>query len=149
MDEEDEPQEGSERRQWLLLAIFWTAGIAVGVSIHGVPLVPWILGLFPGFDKFLHLMAFAVLTFFWMRALGSSTGSMVLVLAFSVCYAMGTEVFQDWVPGRTQSLGDFMANLLGAGLGVYFAFLMTVRWIMRSLTEEDQYFLSYSSRLLS
>jgi len=84
-----------------------------------VPLPP-ILGA----DKLAHLAAYAVLSFlacFWIRAESWKRRpvlffvSVVLIVSL---YGALDEFHQSFVPGRMPSVWDWLADTLGAGLGV-------------------------------
>ena len=48
---------------------------------------------------------------------------------FLLCYSSLIEMLQHWVPVREFSLGDVLANGLGAGLGVGLGSLLPKRWL--------------------
>ena len=80
-----------------------------------------------GNDKLLHLGAFGGLAFLVAWALPTREGKAlqraVWTLGLIIGYAMLDELTQKLIPGRTCSLGDFVADSVGAVLGLlaYFA----------------------------
>lgn len=79
-----------------------------------------------GNDKVLHLGAFAGLAFLVAWALPTRVGRAHIQAAWTlgliVGYAMIDELTQNFIPGRHCSLGDFIADSIGAvlGLSAYF-----------------------------
>jgi VanZ family protein len=80
-----------------------------------------------GSDKILHFGAFGGLAFLVAWALPTREGKTLqralLTLGLIIGYALIDELTQKLIPGRTCSLGDFIADSMGAfmGLGAYFA----------------------------
>ncbi|MFO0941436.1 MAG: VanZ family protein [Pirellulales bacterium] len=101
------------------LVLYWIA-IFIGTHIPG-PSVPKL-----GNDKILHLGAFGGLAFLVAWALPTREGQTLkralITLGLIVGYAMIDELTQNFIPGRHCSLGDFIADAIGAvmGLGAYF-----------------------------
>ena len=80
----------------------------------------------PGFwqaDKLLHAGAYALLGFLFYRAFQTTRSPktvilLVLISAFSsTAYGISDEVHQYFVPSRTFSLGDILANTVGSFIG--------------------------------
>lgn len=44
-------------------------------------------------------------------------------IVFAICYGMLMEIGQYFVPGRTFSMYDMVANVAGVGLGIFISFL--------------------------
>ncbi|MFH1360975.1 MAG: VanZ family protein [Candidatus Omnitrophota bacterium] len=91
--------------------------------VSGLPNVktpaPW-----PLFDKFLHILEYAVLGFLFARALfHSAPGAysqhkiILTTLIFCLFYGVSDEVHQLFVIGRDASLFDVLADGLGGLLG--------------------------------
>jgi VanZ family protein len=78
-------------------------------------------------DKLLHLGAFGGLAFLVAWALPTREGKTLQralwTLGLVIAYAMLDELTQKFIPGRSCSLGDFIADAIGAcmGLAAYFA----------------------------
>lgn len=80
---------------------------------------------FPGIDKVLHAFAYAVLAASAMYAFpawsswpeGRYAGAGLVL--FCVLYGISDEFHQTFIPGRTATLGDLVADAVGAGLSVY------------------------------
>lgn len=72
-------------------------------------------------DKLAHALAYAALGGSWAWALATlrlSPVSIVLrAIAFSALWGMTDEFHQSFVPGRSASLGDALADLIGAAVG--------------------------------
>ena len=95
------------------LAIGWTLALLAGVSIPGSELPSF--GLLSR-DKLLHLVGFGVFALLWLRVAPGRPGR---VLAAGVLFGAFTEVYQGLMPlGRFADGADFVADALGAGLGV-------------------------------
>ncbi len=76
--------------------------------------------LFPGEDKLAHLAAFGLLGYLMARAIGPWRGGIapaqaVAVALLATSFGIIDEIHQSFVPGRTPSLGDILADATGAG----------------------------------
>ena len=75
-------------------------------------------------SNLLHIPAFAVLTFFWLKSFRREryekryllSNSLILLGVF--LFAISDEIHQSFVPGRTASLMDIGLNVLGILLGL-------------------------------
>jgi VanZ family protein len=94
---------------WPLLfcAALWVVSSRPGPSLPPSP--------FFGFDKVVHLVAFAPLGFTLARALPHAPALAVLLGAL---YGVIDEWHQAHVPGRMPSAGDAVADALGTLIGV-------------------------------
>jgi len=110
---------------------WWAALVATTVASLAPNMGPPTTPIFEiGLDKFIHLATYLVLAVVpavFFRSIPALAGVIFLVVALSV----GIEFAQDQVPGRLFSLGDVVANLLGASLGtltgLYFRRFVIVR----------------------
>jgi len=81
------------------------------------------LPAFPHSDKLLHAGAYALLGFLFYRAfqttrIPKTTMLLVLVSALSsTVYGISDEIHQNFVPSRTFSLADMLANTVGSFMG--------------------------------
>jgi len=118
------PDRGSFARS-VLPALIWTVLLFLG---GGGPPPPsgsdGLIGI--PFDKLLHALAFLVLQWLVHRALryefpGARRLPLTVIAAF-VAAAVGAmlEVYQLALPDRSASVGDAVADAIGAGLGVLF-----------------------------
>ena len=121
------------RRAWVETALA-AAYCAVVWWMSSAPrVVPSWLGVVPGIDKVIHLVEFAVLGVLVARALGKAwpeTRGLRLFLitaTFVACYGVSDEVHQAWVPGRSSSVYDALADTMGGCLGA----LAEGLWAMR------------------
>ncbi|WP_410765674.1 VanZ family protein [Haloferax sp. DFSO60] len=72
-----------------------------------------------GADKWLHAIGYTILSAGVASALDAQTRRLLLVSAgIAVVYGAGIEVVQGFLPYRSFSLADFVANGVGAALGV-------------------------------
>ncbi|GBE28406.1 vanZ like family protein [bacterium BMS3Bbin03] len=78
-------------------------------------------------DKIAHFMEYSIFSFFMVRAFyyGSSPENrkrnLWIAILLSLLYAASDEFHQIYVPGRTASVSDWMADSVGITLG-YFLF---------------------------
>jgi VanZ family protein len=79
----------------------------------------------PGFDKFLHVIAYSILAVTLLYGLrpfvhkDNRTSVAVLALLFCLFYGISDEYHQSFIPGRFASLWDVLADVLGALLVVF------------------------------
>jgi VanZ family protein len=93
---------------WWLLTLMYSGGIwwfstRTGSEV-GIP-APW--------DKFAHLLEFALLGFLATRATGSVRAGFVLAAIWGAI----DEIHQAFVPLRSSGLDDWLADLIGAFTG--------------------------------
>lgn len=85
-----------------------------------LPLPGWF-----GFDKLLHMAAYAVLAAAMAyalprRYLSSRPGRAgILIVLFCFLYGLSDEFHQSFIPGRQPSLGDLAADTIGALLFIW------------------------------
>ncbi|MFB0509137.1 MAG: VanZ family protein [bacterium] len=101
------------RRQVLLVA--WIIVILL-VSLIPTPEAPKLQET--GIDKILHFGAYTVLGLIAQAAVGIHS------LTIGISLGTGTELLQFFVPGRTVEFLDWLANILGLGLGIGAYFLV-------------------------
>ncbi len=96
---------------------------------------------FPGMDKFAHFGFYGVAGFLcalWRRESGRSGGRAVaFAMLFVVLLGAADEVHQQWIPGRTMELLDWVADIAGGAAGA----LTSVAAVSRFpslLTRENQ-----------
>lgn len=102
--------------------IIWVAVILVGTSWPGVSLGPDGLPL----DKLAHFGAYAVLAALMLRATNSPRdwGTLLLVVAAVSVFGAVDEWHQSFIPRRSMSFADWVADTAGAIVGV-----LAVRYI--------------------
>ncbi|MEP2758825.1 VanZ family protein [Parvibaculum sp.] len=89
--------------------------------------------LFSHFDKFVHMTAWAILAAVSVLALRHRQACLIgAVLLFVSSGAV--ELVQAYIPGRTASYGDLLANALGIFLGGFLAW----SYIWQRLTTHTQ-----------
>ena len=79
-----------------------------------------LLGLPENSDKFIHMVAYMPLGFlFYMSLIKSGFGRYVFAFAMllTVLYGVTDEFHQSFVPGRYATIGDIIADSIGALLG--------------------------------
>ncbi len=71
-------------------------------------------------DKIVHFSVYAVLGHLVARALAAprSRATLLAAVAGMCVFGMLDEVHQAWIPGRDASIADWMADLLGATVGL-------------------------------
>jgi VanZ family protein len=103
----------------LVPALAWAALILVLTSLPGraLPTVP-----IAHLDKVVHLSLYAVLAALAASAVpaGRRLRALVVVLAAASAYGAFDEWHQQFVPGRSDDRYDWIADTVGAGVGVLF-----------------------------
>ncbi len=104
------------------IMIFWQSSLP---SIISGPSFPWE-------DKILHFLGYAFLSLLCARDLAfekpfwSASKIQVLAIVFSALYGLSDEIHQTFVPARTGSVFDFLADFSGSitGSAAYIKFLI-------------------------
>ncbi|MBR57468.1 MAG: hypothetical protein CMH54_05340 [Myxococcales bacterium] len=106
--------------------------IWIGVGIAWATLI-WLLSSVPssglsrppfvGADKVVHFLLFAVLGFAWVRGLRPGFAFLWGLVVLVAAYGVLDEWHQTWVPGRTATIGDVIADALGSIIGCLTAYL--------------------------
>ncbi|MCD2202706.1 VanZ family protein [Halobacterium sp. KA-6] len=100
-------------KRWRVLAVVSIAAVLAGSLAPGSTTG----GLSAGMDKLLHAGGYAVIAFSLAGARQAETGRvLVSIVLAAALLGVGIEVVQPTV-GRTASLLDAVANLLGAAVG--------------------------------
>ena len=79
-------------------------------------------------DKLMHFMAYGILSILWLRALKSHWSEiknkqlLFLSFLFATLYGISNEIYQHFIPYRTASIADAVANGLGAYLFPFFIY---------------------------
>lgn len=127
----------SRRRSKLAVALIVITGLywlAMFVGTH-IPVTPDPNEVPNSYDKLHHLAAFAGLALLLCSAGAISevaTGRLIaLVLGLTAVYGIFDEVTQALVPNREPDPRDWLANMIGAGLGIAVFFLSAA--VMRSV----------------
>ncbi|HEU4629416.1 MAG TPA: VanZ family protein [Gemmatimonadaceae bacterium] len=116
------------RLRWIP-ALVWAAIVFTLTSIPN-PRVPDV----PGGDKVAHAMMYGVLAALVAYALAPGRRRMAwLGMAFAVTAAVAAldEIHQRYIPGRSESAADWIADVVGAGLALLVSAAM---WRRRELT---------------
>ena len=116
----------SQRYRFLIYqfpAILWA------VIILTVSSIPQFAGIKPGwtkYDKIIHVIEYGVFGFLLTRALYFQDNSRIKKIAVILSILIGgvfaglDEIHQRFIPGRFESLGDFVADLSGILLAQVF-----------------------------
>ena len=103
--------------RWLP-AVAWMAVIFILSSRSDLPTPPGgLLELL--FEKGAHIGSYAILAILFERALALPRRGKVAALVLTMLYAISDEFHQSFTPGRTPSVADALADLVGALLGLY------------------------------
>lgn len=96
--------------------VIWVGVILVGTSWPGLSLGPPGLSL----DKLAHFTAYAVLAALMLRATSTPKALSTMILVFLAVSAFGAvdEWHQSFIPRRTMSFADWVADTIGALVGV-------------------------------
>ena len=79
-------------------------------------------------DKWIHLTVFAFLGWLGLKAWQEPLAPRRRVLFGLIFMAVGTECLQYWVPGRSASVADLVADLAGLMVGFLVARAGTRQW---------------------
>lgn len=79
-------------------------------------------------DKWIHFGVFALLGWLGSQAWHMKSVARHPLLIGLLFMAVGTECIQHWVPGRSASVGDLLADLAGLMLGLLVARVGATRW---------------------
>jgi len=115
---------GISRRFYSLSWFLVFLSLAVGIFIEALHAPTIDDQIIPHLDKMAHVAAFGMLAFLLFQAVRSSgvvirwPATVVMVLAIAVLGAMD-EWVQSFSPGRMASLGDSLADILGAAISVF------------------------------
>lgn len=101
-------------------AIGWLLFISVLFFLPGSDLPSAGLFSLPYLDKCIHFGFFGVLLFSWRFYFGSERRFYWLLLVLAFLYGMLVEVIQHYfIPNRSFDLLDVLADMLGAGFGLW------------------------------
>lgn len=121
-----------------LLLSAWTPALAWSVvlaTLAGAPAPPDIPAI-PHFDKLAHFGAYAVLGMLlgwgWLRSGGRPTRGWLL--AFALLLGASDELRHAHNPARSAEVGDWVADALGAGTGLW----LSTRSGRRTITIDDR-----------
>ncbi|MGR9106716.1 MAG: VanZ family protein [Gammaproteobacteria bacterium] len=95
--------------------------------------------LFSVDDKIMHLLAYAGMGWLAWRAFGhfvpTRSRLAVCCLVFCTLYGLSDEIHQFYVPGRTADLYDWIADIVGAAISIWFMLHVepAAYWLPRSL----------------
>ena len=110
--------------QWTLL-ILYMAVIYYASSKSSLPAPSFFMA-----DKLYHFVAYAILGGLWLSALDSTCKNfsprerVLIAIVLTLAYGASDELHQLHVPGRVASVGDLVADLLGATFGtIYYRYL--------------------------
>ena len=122
---------------WSKFPRFWFPVILYSGIIFYVSSMPNVKIPLPGmqFDKILHIVAYVPFGFLLVRGicntkLSVSRGMLLgIVLLSSFLYGLSDEVHQSFVPGRSASIIDMIADTIGGVVGgyVYILFLEHIK----------------------
>ena len=106
-------------KYWLPV-IAWAGAIFYGSSISS-PNIP----SYPNSDKLLHIIEYAFLGFLLSRLMRNAEYPFsrkkyfvyFLAMLIGLSYGVSDEIHQYFVPGRSCSLWDILADAIGAGIG--------------------------------
>lgn len=72
-------------------------------------------------DKIVHAFMFLLCAALFVRGWSVLRKRWYLVCVVLILYGMLTEVMQHFIPGRSASLGDLVADSIGVGIGIMIA----------------------------
>jgi VanZ family protein len=134
--------ESGNSRRWSWPAVLISLALAYWLLLFVLTHVPIRPSSEPGkgsLDKLWHVLAFAGLAFL-LCLVGASRrwprgGLSLAVLAAIGAYGLLDELTQSWIPQRSADVRDWVADLLGAGLGLSAYSLVAVLWERRAMAQ--------------
>ena len=84
-----------------------------GKSLHNIEILSQ--------DKILHFIEYSILGVLGFKAFSDLKNSVLLVIFFGTSFGCLNELIQILIPGRTPSLYDSLANLLGVSCGTIYS----------------------------
>jgi VanZ family protein len=112
------------RRTYLALLFLWVAFTFLLTSVPD----PQIDVPLPYADKFAHFGFYGVmglLCALWRRESGSPPGRAALAaLVFTAFVGAVDEIHQNWIPGRSADILDWIADAAGGGAGALFSIFL-------------------------
>ena len=125
-----------------MLAIVYAGAIFYGSSIPA-PDLPPVVGMIS--DKILHVMEYAGFAFLLHQTFSRqprwyaiSQNAILLAVFIAIVYGATDEFHQSFVPGRSTELNDWIADTLGAAVGVVFSIVATAVMRRRSGRQQAQ-----------
>jgi VanZ family protein len=117
---------------WESWLIFWMPLFAYCILIFALSAQPKAISApgIPSGDQMLHVVQYSILgllmarAFFSLNTKRSQAILLMISLVLSLLFAFSDELHQFFVPGRTASLTDVMADGVGALLGTAFYYKM-------------------------
>jgi VanZ like family len=108
--------ESKNHKTWRYIALSWAVLIFIASSIPSdyIPIGISILG----WDKIIHMVLYAILSFFMAKGFWHKPFSSGILILFCVAYGISDELHQLFVPGRYTSIYDVIADTIGSGLGI-------------------------------
>ena len=101
------------------------------ISLFGYMFLILIMSLIPGNslqsieilsqDKILHFIEYSILGVLGFKAFSDLKKSVLIVIFFGTSFGCLNELIQILIPGRTPSLYDSLANLLGVSCGTIYS----------------------------
>lgn len=125
-----------------MLAIVYAGAIFYGSSIPA-PDLPPVVGMIS--DKILHVMEYAGFAFLLHQTFSRqrrwyaiSQNAVLLAVFIAMVYGATDEFHQSFVPGRSTELNDWIADSVGAVIGVLFSIVATAFMRKRSSRQQPQ-----------
>ncbi len=111
------------RNKTVFVLILLYLGFIAGGSLTAIP--PLKIEI-PNLDKAIHVLLYIPLGFLlsFLKIFSGFFLNFFLPLGFGSLYGAILELLQHFVPGRTFSWGDEIANILGVGIGLVLGFLV-------------------------
>jgi len=111
------------RNKTVFVLILLYLGFIAGGSLTAIP--PLKIEI-PNLDKAIHVLLYIPLGFLLslLKIFSGFFLKFFLPLGFGSLYGAMLELLQHFVPGRTFSWGDEIANILGVGIGLGLGFLV-------------------------
>lgn len=109
----------------LIILVFWIISIPIVAYYSLIPRLEFPVDFWNA-DKVYHFLAYGWLAI--LPVMGYSTKKRAMIASFSMIFlGIGLEIGQIYVPGRTFSFLDILANSVGVFIGMGFGFYLQKR----------------------
>ena len=106
-----------KRTIFLIFALFWSLLVWWLLVQPNENLPSLVMIHIRGSDKLLHMSAFALLSYLWLRVIRSGRKAKITIVLLIITFGAFCEYKQILIVGRTGSIADQIANIIGTIIG--------------------------------